>query len=279
MKKNRLVAPVVKWVGGKRQLLVQINKLLPPNFAQYKYCEPFIGGGAVLFHLQPKKALINDANTELINVYKVIREDIDCLIEELKQFSNTAEVFYEVRGWDKNPETYNSLSDAKKAARFLFLNKTCFNGLYRVNNAGEFNTPFGSYKNPNFINEPTLRAVHSYFISNSIELHSGDYQQVLDQLEKKSFVYLDPPYDPVSTTSNFTGYTKGGFNRDEQIRLKEACDKLDKKGIKFLLSNSSTEFIHTLYSKYTIEPVQAKRAINSVASGRGNIEEVLVKNY
>jgi DNA adenine methylase len=121
--------------------------------------------------------------------------------------------------------------------------------------------------------------VHSYLTSNTIELHSGDYQQVLDQLEKKSFVYLDPPYDPVSTTSNFTGYTKGGFNRDEQIRLKEACDKLDKKGIKFLLSNSSTEFIHTLYSKYTIEPVQAKRAINSVASGRGNIEEVLVKNY
>lgn len=279
MKKNRLIAPVVKWVGGKRQLIEQITSLLPPKLASYTYCEPFLGGGALLFHIQPSKAIINDANEELINVYKVIRDDVDSLIAELKKFSNTSESFYEVRGWDKNPETYNALSDVLKAARFLYLNKTCFNGLYRVNNAGEFNTPFGFYKNPNFINEPTLKAVHSYLKSDAIKLNCGDYVDVLNSLDKKTFVYLDPPYDPVSTTSNFTGYTKGGFNRDEQTRLREACDELDKKGIKFLLSNSSTDFIHEQYSNYTIVPVMAKRAINSVASGRGDIEEVLVKNY
>lgn len=279
MKKNRLVTPVVKWVGGKRQLIEQISRLLPLTMSKYKYCEPFIGGGALLFHIQPSKAIVNDANEELINVYEIIRDDIDNLVEELQQFSNSAEIFYEVRGWDKNLASYNELPKVKKAARFLYLNKTCFNGLYRVNNAGEFNTPFGFYKNPNFVNEPILRAVHTYLKNNEIELHCGDYQAVLSKLEKNSFVYLDPPYDPVSSTSNFTGYTKGGFNKEEQIRLKEACDELTKKGIKFLLSNSSTDFIHTLYSDYTIEPVMAKRAVNSVASGRGDIEEVLVKNY
>jgi len=279
MKKNRLIAPVVKWVGGKRQLIEQITPLLPPKLTSYTYCEPFLGGGALLFHIQPSKAIINDANEELINVYKVIRDDVDSLIAELKKFSNTSESFYEVRGWDKNPETYNALPDVLKAARFLYLNKTCFNGLYRVNNAGEFNTPFGFYKNPNFINEPTLKAVHAYLKSDAIKLYCGDYVDVLNSLDKKAFVYLDPPYDPVSTTSNFTGYTKGGFNREEQTRLREACDELDKKGIKFLLSNSSTAFIREQYSNYTIVPVMAKRAINSVASGRGDIEEVLVKNY
>lgn len=277
MPKNRLVAPVVKWVGGKRQLLNDITPLLPSKFTTY--CEPFLGGGAVLFHVQPTNAYANDINAELIQMYEVIRDHVDELIAELEQHPNNEEHFYNIRDWDRDKEKYAQLSKIQKAARIIYLNKTCYNGLFRVNNAGEFNTPFGHYKSPNIVNAPTLKAVSNYFNKAHITFSSVDYEEVLSKLPKGSFVYLDPPYDPVSDTANFTGYTKSGFGRDEQIRLRKCCDDLDRRGIKFMLSNSATEFIKQQYHAYSITPVKAKRAINSNAEKRGAVDEVVVRNY
>ena len=180
---------------------------------------------------------------------------------------------------DRRKEIYTNLTSVEKASRMIYLNKTCFNGLFRVNKAGEFNSPFGNYKNPNIINEVTLRAVSNYFNKANITFLNGDFEDALRNIRKGSFVYLDPPYDPVSSSANFTGYDKGGFGRQQQIRLKELCDTLDKKGVKFLLSNSSTDFINELYSQYEIIKVKAKRNINSNGDLRGEVDEVLVRNY
>jgi len=277
MRKNKLVAPVLKWVGGKRQLIDTFSPLLPKRITSY--CEPFVGGGALLFYLQPSVAIINDINIELIGVYKVIRDNVDELIEELKKYKNEADFFYSIRDWDRDREKYETLSNIEKAARILYLNKTCYNGLYRVNNAGEFNSPFGHYRNPNIINEPVLRAVSAYFNGTKVIFSSRDYALVLSEVKKGTFVYLDPPYDPVSDTSSFTGYTKSGFSKEEQIRLRECCDELDNRGVKFMLSNSATPFIMEQYSDYNITVVHAKRAINSVGSKRGDVDEIVVRNY
>ena len=277
MKKNRLVAPVLKWVGGKRKLLDTFAPLLPNKIDAY--CEPFVGGGALFFNLQPKVAYINDINDELIRVYKVIKNDVENLIIALQGFKNEAKYFYDVRDMDRDREKYALLSDVEKAARVLYLNKTCYNGLFRVNNSGEFNSPFGNYRNPNIVNAPTLRAVSSYLNTAKIYLSSLDYEEILVKLPKNTFVYLDPPYDPVSDTSSFTGYSKGGFSRDDQIRLRERCDDLNKRGLKFMLSNSATDFIKEQYSGYYITTVQAKRSINSNGEKRGEVDEVVVRNY
>jgi len=277
MKKNKLVAPVLKWVGGKRQLLNVLTPLLPDKITTY--CEPFVGGGAMLFDLQPKTAYVNDINDELINVYNVIKNDVEALILALQDFKNEAEFFYKVRDWDRFRLIYINRSDVERAARILYLNKTCYNGLFRVNNAGEFNSPFGNYRNPNIINAPTLRAVSSYFNNATVCLSSLDYRNVLKTLPKGSFVYLDPPYDPVSDTANFTGYSRGGFSQLDQIALRSACDELNARGIKFMLSNSATDFIKEQYSAYNITIVQAKRAINSDSKKRGEVDEVVVRNY
>lgn len=277
MAKNKLVAPVVKWVGGKRQLLPVITPLLPKRITTY--CEPFFGGGALLFSRQPTMAYINDVNSELINLYEIIRDDVESLIKLLEQHKNESEYFYSIRDLDRDREDYLLLSNVERASRVLFLNKTCYNGLFRVNSSGEFNSPFGHYKNPNIVNAPTLRAVSNYFNNSNIIFSSGDYTTVLENLPRGSFVYLDPPYDPVSDTANFTGYARGGFGRDEQIRLRECCDDLNQRGIKFMLSNSATNFIKEQYSNYNITIVQAKRAINSVATKRGEVDEVVVRNY
>ena len=277
MRRNKLVQPIVKWVGGKRQLIETFKPLFPARINSF--CEPFFGGGAVLFHLQPKTAYINDINTDLISVYEVIRDNVEELIEELKTYKNEPDFFYSVRDWDRDKRKYNALPKITRAARILYLNKTCYNGLYRVNNAGEFNTPFGNYRNPNIVNEPVLRAVNSYFNAAKIHFSAMDYSEVLFNVKKGTFVYLDPPYDPVSETSSFTGYSKGGFSREEQIRLRKCCDELNKRGIKFMLSNSATPFILEQYSEYNITVVKAKRAINSVGHKRGDVDEVVVRNY
>jgi DNA adenine methylase len=276
-RKNNLVTPVLKWVGGKRQLLDVLCPLLPKTINSY--CEPFIGGGAMLFELQPKRALVNDINEDLILVYTVIRDNVDGLIQRLEQFENTAEAFYEVRDWDRDRERYAAMSDIDKAARMIYLNKTCYNGLYRVNNAGEFNSPFGNYKNPNIVNAPVLRAVSAYFNAAEITFSTVDYAELLQNVRRGTFVYLDPPYDPVSDTSSFTGYSKGGFSKEDQIRLRECCDELNRRGVRFMLSNSATDFIKEQYAAYNITIVQAKRAINSVGSKRGDVDEVVVRNY
>jgi DNA adenine methylase len=274
--KNKLVAPFLKWVGGKRQIMPTIVEHLPKNIKSY--VEPFIGGGAVLFHLQPRKAIINDFNSELVNVYSVIKNNLEELILDLQKHKNDSEYFYDIRGLDRQLN-FKNLTDVERASRIIYLNKTCFNGLYRVNNSGEFNSPFGRYKNPNIVNDPTLRAVNHYLNSNDIQLRNTDYGEILQEADKNSFVYLDPPYHPVSESSNFTGYVQGGWNQDDQTRLREACDELNKRGIKFLQSNSSTDFIKEQYRNYRIHIIKANRAINSDGEKRGEVEEVLIKNY
>lgn len=276
-RKNNLIMPVVKWVGGKRQLLSEITPLLPPKFSSY--CEPFLGGGALLFFIQPSHAIVGDLNEDLMIVYEVIRDEVDLLIDLLKQHENTPEYFYSIRDQDRDKVSYKAMPKVERASRLIYLNKTCFNGLFRVNSSGEFNSPFGYYKNPNIVNEPVLRAVNRYFNGNDILFCSGDFCDTLQQVKRGGFVYLDPPYDPVSDTSNFTGYNKGGFDQEEQVRLKIACDDLSRRNIRFMLSNSATSFIQKLYSDYHITFVKAKRAINSDSSKRGDVEEVLITNY
>jgi len=270
-------APVLKWAGGKRQLLGALIPLLPKNITSY--CEPFVGGGALLFALRPQTACINDINDEIIRVYSVIKNDVEALIAALQGFKNEAGCFYSVRDWDRDKGGYAGRPDAEKAARILYLNKTCYNGLFRVNNAGEFNAPFGNYRNPNIINAPALRAASAYLNTAAVRITSLDYAKVLRTLPEGTFVYLDPPYDPVSDTSSFTGYTKDGFTRDDQVRLRECCDGLNAKGIQFMLSNSATDFIREQYTAYSITIVRAKRAVNSDAAKRGEVDEVVVRNY
>ena len=187
-------------------------------------------------------------------------------------------IFYQIRSLDRNDD-FEDLNPIQRASRIIYLNKTCFNGLYRVNNAGEFNAPFGRYKNPNIVNEPTLKAVHKYLQSNNVQISNKDYSEVLKKIDHNSFVYLDPPYYPISENSNFTGYVQGGWNIFDQRNLKTACDELNKNGIKFLLSNSSSGFIKDLYKDYKIFTVKANRAINSNGADRGEVDEVLIKNY
>ena len=276
MSKSKNIKPCLKWVGGKRQLLLELLPLIP-KFETY--CEPFFGGGALCFELQPQKAIINDANEDLINVYTCIKTSVEDLIEDLKKHHNDADYFYEIRGLDRDSEKYAELTPVQKASRLIYLNKTCFNGLYRVNRAGQLNSPFGRYKNPNIVNEDCLRALSEFFNMNDIKISSADYTDVLHDLPSGCFVYLDPPYDPVSDSANFTGYTSNGFNRDSQIQLKNELDLLNERGTKFMLSNSTTDFIYDLYDGYNIKVVKAKRAINSKGNKRGEIDEVVIRNY
>ncbi len=277
--KNPLVNPFLKWVGGKRQLLDDILPLIPEDFTTYY--EPFVGGGAVLFRLQPKKAVINDFNEDLVNVYQTIQCNPDGLLELLEYHSanNSEEYFYEIRQLDRQKDIFESLSSVERAARIIYLNKTCYNGLFRVNSAGEFNSPYGRYKNPNIVNATTIRAVSSYLNKANIKMLCGDYREALKGIRKGSFVYLDPPYMPISSSSSFTGYTANGFGEEEQVSLKQQCDALNKKGIRFLLSNSCCDFIEDLYKDYIVTRVSAKRAINSCGDRRGAIDEVLIRNY
>ena len=269
------ISPIVKWVGGKRQLLPEIMPLI--NKKCSTYVEPFVGGGAVFFELQPKKAIINDYNSELVNVYTVVRDHSEELIEELEKHNryNNGEYFYMIRALDRS-EAYDTMSDTEKAARIIYLNKTCYNGLYRVNSAGQFNSPYGKYKNPNIVNEDSIRAMSRYLQSNKITIRQGDYKEVLKGLRRGAFVYLDTPYMPISLSSSFTGYTENGFSYAQQVTLKEECDKLRKKGISFLQSNSDCPEIRDLYREYEIRTVQAKRRINSKGNKRGEINEVLI---
>ncbi len=275
MQKNMLVTPIVKWVGGKRQLLPEIMPLIPPNYSTY--VEPFLGGGAVFFKLQPHSAIISDSNEELINVYEAVKTNPEGLISLLEghEKNNSEAYFYNVRGFDRNSD-YASFSSIQRAARIIYLNKTCYNGLYRVNAAGQFNSPYGRYKNPNIVNALGIRAMSKYLNSNSVIIRACDYKESLRNLDTGAFVYLDPPYMPVSSSASFTGYTEGGFGYDKQVELKNECDKLRNLGIRFLLSNSDCEEIRNLYEDYTITTVHAKRSINSNASKRGEVNEVLI---
>lgn len=281
------IKPFVKWVGGKRQLIPQIEKFLPTEIFN-DYYEPFAGAGALFFHVLPVNAHINDMNSELINTYKTIRDDIENLIKKLKEHekNNSKEYYYSVRLWDRQ-KGYNNRSNATKAARFIYMNKVGFNGLYRVNLKGQFNVPYGRYVNPNICDEVLLRSISKYFNEKNIEFSSVDFEKAVENVGRGAFVYFDPPYDPISKTSSFTEYQKGGFDQDEQKRLKRVADDLVHRGAKVILSNSNTEFINDLYRNkladaksdvdyFIVELVDAKRSINSKADGRGKIKEVLI---
>ena len=270
--------PVIKWVGGKRQLLDEIRKRVPDNFNCYY--EPFIGGGALLCDLEPDKAVINDYNEELTNLYKIIKKSPRKLITllEYHKANNNSDYYYKLRNIDRTNQ-YNELSNIEKAARLIYLNKVCFNGLYRVNSKGEFNVPYGKYVNPTIYSEDDILAFHNYLKQHNVAILTGDFTKAISKASSGDFVYFDPPYAPLSATSSFTSYSDVGFSANDQVRLKHTCDKLNNKGIKFLLSNSNCDFIKELYKDYIIEFVDAKRSINSKGSGRGKIKEVLVRNY
>ena len=278
-KKNKKIVavphPFIKWAGGKKQLLGQIDKYLPKNFI--RYLEPFVGGGALFFYLLPNRVILIDNNEGLINCYRVIQNKIGELINSLKKHKNEKNYFYKIRSIDRIPEEFKKLSAVERASRTMFLNKCCFNGLYRVNSKGEFNVPFGKYENPKFCDEKNLLAVNT--VLKGVQIINGDFKECLELAEKDDFIYFDPPYQPVSTTANFTSYTKENFNKMDQVRLFKVYEELDNRGCKVMLSNSYNEFILDLYKKYDLKTVYAKRAINSDASGRGQIKEVLIINY
>jgi DNA adenine methylase len=276
---NPLVKPFVKWAGGKRQLVPTIlANHLPKNYNLQTYYEPFIGGGALLFSLQPKKAVINDSNAELINCYKIIKNSLDELIEDLKNHKNNEYYYYDIRDWDRE-KNFKSKTEVQRASRIIFLNKTCYNGLFRVNSQGQFNVPFGKYKNPNILDIAVLKAVNKYLNENQVKILNSDFQEAVKDAKRGDFIYLDPPYDPVSETASFTGYDVNGFNKQEQRRLKEVFDDLNSRGCHILLSNACTEFIEDLYKDYPHTKISAIRAINCNGKKRGKVDEILVKNY
>ncbi|MCR5369477.1 MAG: DNA adenine methylase [Clostridium sp.] len=276
--KRKPIAPVVKWAGGKRRLLERILPLVPEHETYY---EPFFGGGAVLFALQPEKAVINDSNADLMDIYRVIASQPEELISLLEEHAahDSKDYYYEVRALDRDFDRYEAMTDTERAARFLYLNKTCFNGLFRVNRSGEFNVPYGRYKNPEIVGADGIRAMSSYLNRAKIRMLSQDYREVFRGIRENAFVYLDPPYMPISETSSFTGYTAAGFDRQQQTELKKQCDKLNRRGVKFMLSNSCCDFIIRLYRDYRIEHVNALRSVNARADGRGKVEELLIMNY
>lgn len=276
---KEILHPVLKWAGGKRQHLNTILSRMPAS-GYDKYYEPFIGGGAVLLKLQPQKAVINDTNYELINVYRVIREYPNELIQLLVNHTtlHSTEYYYRIRSLDRNGN-YNKLDNIQKAARMIYLNKTCYNGLYRVNNEGQFNTPIGRYSKASILDVTKILSLNNYLLSNEITITCEDFYETLKGVTHDDFVYLDPPYDPVSLTSSFTNYTKLGFSRDDQIRLKTVCDELTVKGVRFLESNSNNDFIRELYKDYKVTIISASRYINSKYNDRKNASEVIITNY
>ncbi len=277
MTTNKIARPFLKWAGGKRQLLPEIKKYIPKKFNTYY--EPFLGGGAILFNLQPKNATINDSNPELINCYEVIKDSLDELIEDLKKHQNEESYYYEMRELDRTNRYKDNYDEVERASRIIYLNKTCYNGLFRVNSQGQFNVPFGRYKNPNILDEAVLKAVSKYLNNNQVIIYNTDFEKSVMKAKKGDLVYFDPPYDPVSHTASFTGYDVNGFDKEEQKRLKSVFDDLTSRGCKALLSNAHTDFIVDLYSNYKIEVISATRSINSNALKRGKISEVLVRNY
>lgn len=274
--------PFVKWVGGKRQLLKQFRlmNLYPPegfNPSKNRYFEPFVGGGAVFFDLLPAKAFLSDLNAELVVTYNVIKNKVDLLISDLKRHEHDKEYFLKIRA--QSPE---NLSDVKRASRFIYLNRTGFNGMYRVNSRGQFNVPFGKYKNPLICDEDNLRKAAAAL--QNVQIENRDYKIVLEKARKGDFVYFDPPYYPVSKTASFTSYTKESFLEKEQLELRDTFLDLTKRGCFVMLSNSDAPFVNQIYTelkKYgvRITKVDAGRAINSNSAGRGKIKEVLVTNY
>lgn len=278
--------PFLKWAGGKRALVPQILPRFPEKFGTY--IEPFLGAGSLLFALPADvKKIVNDFNPELISTYEAIRDDLPAVLKELKMRTNSKEDYLAVREWDRSA-SFGRRSKASRAARFIFLNKTGYNGLYRVNSRGQYNVPYGAPKTVNFLQEENLRAVSAFLSATTsrgtpaVKLMTGDYRLALAQARKGDFVYLDPPYDPLSATSAFTSYNENGFGREDQEELCRQILALTDKGVKVVLSNSDTPFIRSLYGDkniFEVETINVRRAISAQKASRGIITEVLVNNF
>jgi DNA adenine methylase len=271
------VKPFVKWVGGKRQLLKEIELKLPPSFNNY--FELFLGGGAVFFHHDFKsnqKCYLNDYNDELFNLYSVVKSRLPSLLDDLDKHVNEKEYFLEIRALDRI-EGFKKSDVIARASRFIYLNKTAFNGMWRVNSKNQYNVPFANYKNPDMKPEIALTLASEKL--KGATLSCGSYVAQKDKIKKGDFVYLDPPYDPLNKTSSFTSYTNSVFGEKEQSELRDFCNYVDSIGAYFMLSNSNTDFVNELYKNYYINTVSAKRNINSNGDKRGAVLEVLVTNY
>lgn len=269
--------PIVKWAGGKNQLVPKLTNMLPDSYNDYY--EPFIGGGAMLFALEPGNAHINDINKELIHMYKTVRDNLDELIATLSRIDreheiNPKEYYYDSRNL-YNSKITSSLYDVEMAALFIYLNKHCFNGLYRVNKKGLFNVPFNNRLVGNSFDENNLTEISNYLLNT--EIHNGDFSEIVKQAKKGDFVFFDSPYDLINDTS-FESYTKSGFPREEHIRLADLYKDLSDRGVFCMLTNHNTELINELYKDFNIEVVEVRRSINSVATKRKG-EEVIITNY
>ena len=271
--------PFVKWAGGKRQIIDKLKKYVPEEFNTYY--EPFVGGGALLFELSPKKAIVNDYNEELMNVFRCIKDEDKfskmCLELNHHEAYHSEEYYYEIRNKDRDKIKFKRMPDYKRAARTIYLNKACFNGLYRVNSKNEFNVPFGKKTKINTYEGQNLGIVHSYFNFNDIEFTNIDFEESVKDAKKGDFIYFDPPYD--SETSTFNSYTENGFGKEEQVRLARVYKELADKGCYVMLSNHNTSLVKELYKDYNIHVIEAKRNINSNGKKRGKVEEVIITNY
>ncbi len=274
--------PFIKWVGGKRTLVTRLTEMMPENFNNY--FEPFVGGGAFLFYLYSEEILKNrkksifDINSELINTYNVVKNTPNELISNLKKYkkNHNKEFYYETRLLDRL-EGFKTSDKILRATRFIYLNKTCFNGLYRVNKSGYFNVPIGSYKNPNIADENII--LNASKALQNVNIYNSSYNKVLEFAKKGDLVYFDPPYYPLNRTSNFTSYSENDFLEKEQEELFNVFRKLAQKGVFVMLSNSDTDYIKDLYKDYDINIVNMNRFINSKASGRGKVSEVVVRSW
>ena len=261
--------PFLKWAGGKTQLLPEILARIPERFGRYH--EPFIGGGAVFFALEPNRAVISDVNETLINTYRCLRDNPQGVMQHLRKHKAEEEHYYKVRAMDPA-----KLTPIKAAARFIYLNRTCFNGLYRVNRSGKFNVPFGRYSNPTICHTERLHAVSEAL--QGVDIRVQSVFDIVSRVRKGDLVYLDPPYDPLTPTASFTSYAKSPFGKKEQADLAALFKKLHLKGAHVILSNSDTPYINELYKGFRVDKVWARRAINSRADKRGGVTEVLVSN-
>ena len=271
--------PFVKWAGGKRSIIDKLIKLVPEDFNTYY--EPFIGGGAMLFELQPKKAVINDYNKELINVYECIKDEnkFSNMCSELNkhEMNHSEEYYYQIRNLDKDKKKFNRLVDYKRAARTIYLNKACFNGLYRVNSKNEFNVPYGKKNKVNTYDGSNLGIIHCLLNLFDIKILSTDFEEAVKDAKKGDFIYFDPPYD--SDTSAFNSYTENGFDKEEQRRLAKVFKEMDKRGCYVMLSNYNTVLIKELYKDYNFNYITAQRNIGAKAKDRKIVEEVIITNY
>jgi DNA adenine methylase len=269
-------APIVKWVGGKTKLLPELRARLPKTYR--RYFEPFLGGGALFFSLEPHDAVLGDMNGALINMYQAVADNVDDVIGVLKNHRAAharENYYYEIRTWWN--EGYWLDDPSVRAAAFIYLNKTCFNGLWRVNKGGGFNVPRGDYENPSIFDEGELHAASKVLCR--ADLRDAAYDATTASATAGDFVYFDPPYDPASKTSNFTSYTKDAFGKDEQRKLAEHARELKKRGTNVMLSNNDTPFIRSLYEDFNIDNVKCGRSINSKGDKRGKVDEVIITSY